>query len=161
MINAGVVFCSGLLMLTLFTMFTRCTGYIYPALLTALVPLRSYILARCFTEADLKHLDPFDESEEDYREEQKAIRLAERQGSFDEDDIEFPSRAMFRGAGELRQRRRHSIGHAEDLLPENSTELEVMVATQMADHPMMRMADAVGRSKDLLQPSAHSSTNGK
>jgi hypothetical protein len=143
-------------MLTL-TMFARCTGYIYPALLTALVPLRSYVLTRYFTEADLKHLDPYDESEEEYRDEQKAIRLAERTGSFDEEDIAFPSRAMFRGgAGELRQRRRHSIGHAEDLLPGGSAELNSMVATHIDDNPMMRMVDASGRSKDLLQSSGHS-----
>jgi hypothetical protein len=140
----------------IFTLFARCSGYIYPALLTALVPLRSYVLTRYFTEADLKHLDPFDESEEDYREEQKAIRLAERTGSFDEEDIAFPSRAMFRGAGELRQRRRHSIGHAEDLLPDDSAELKDMVETHMVDHPMMRMMDASGRAKDLLQESGHS-----
>jgi hypothetical protein len=142
-------------MLTL-TMFVLCTGYIYPALLTALVPLRSYVLTRYFTEADLKHLDPFDESEEDYRDEQKAIRLAERTGSFDEEDIAFPSRAMFRGRGELRQRRRHSIGHVEDLLPDDSTEFKEMADSHMVDNPMMRMMDASGRAKDLLQASGHS-----
>jgi hypothetical protein len=109
----------------------------------------------------LKYLDPFDESEEDYREEQKAIRLAERTGSFDEEDIAFPSRAMFRGRGELRQRRRHSIGHAEDLLPDDSAEFAEIVQTEMDDNPMMRMMDASGRAKDLLQHSAHSTTKGK
>jgi hypothetical protein len=146
-------------MLTL-TLFARCTGYIYPALLTALVPLRSYVLTRYFNEADLKHLDPFDESEEDYRDEQKAIRLAERKGSFDEEDITFPSRAMFRG-GELRQRRRHSIGHAEDLLPDDSDEFKDMVDSHMEDNSVMRMMDASGRAKDLLQQSSHSMTKGK
>lgn len=104
----------------------------------------------------MKHLDPFDESEEDYREEQKAIRLAERDGSFDEEDIVFPSRAMFRGAGELRQRRRHSIGHVEDLLSGDSEEFKEMANAQIVDNPMMRMMDASSRSKDLLQASTHS-----
>ncbi len=128
-----------------------CTGYIYPALLTALVPLRSYVLARYFTEADLKHLDPFDETEDEYMDEQKAIRAAERAGSFEEEDIMFPSRAMFRGAGELRQRRRHTVAHTEPLV---LAEMETVVATQMADNLMMRMADASGRSKDLLHSSS-------
>jgi hypothetical protein len=152
------LFCSSSLILTL-TIFARCTGYIYPALLTALVPLRSYVLTRYFTEADLKHLDPFEESEEDYRDEQKAIRLAERTGSFDEEDLVFPSRAMFRGgAGERRRHhhRRHSIGHVEDILPDDSAELKDIVDSHMGDHPMIRMMDASGRAKDMLQASGHS-----
>jgi hypothetical protein len=76
-------------------------GYIYPALLTALVPIRSYILSRWFDEKDLKHLDPFGETEQDYHQEQKAIREAERKGSLYDDEeevvsMDFPNRAMFR-----------------------------------------------------------------
>jgi hypothetical protein len=99
-------------------------------------------------------LDPFDETEDEYMDEQKAIRAAERAGSFEEEDIMFPSRAMFRGAGELRQRRRHTVAHTDTLVPDNFAEMETHVATQMADNPMMRMADASGRSKDLRQSSS-------
>jgi hypothetical protein len=96
-------------------------------------------------------LDPFNETEDEYMDEQKAIRAAERAGSFEEEDIMFPSRAMFRGAGELRQRRRHTVAHTEPLV---LAEMETVVATQMADNQMMRMADASGRSKDLLHSSS-------
>lgn len=84
----------------------RSKGYIYPALLTALVPVRSYILSRCFDEEDLKHLDPYGETEEEYHEEQQAIHF-QRNDSFSEDDIDFPNRGEFRAQGihnELRHR---------------------------------------------------------
>lgn len=58
------------------------TGYIYPALLTALVPVRSYILSRFFNEKDLKYLDPTDETEEELRQEIRARHLL-RNDSFD------------------------------------------------------------------------------
>lgn len=88
-------------------------GYIYPALLTALVPFRSYILDRLFDADDLKHLDPVDETQEEYHDEQKAIHLAQRQGSFDSEEFEFPSRAEFRPDGRKKEewKRRH---RAED-----------------------------------------------
>jgi len=56
-------------------------GYIYPALLTALVPVRSYILSALFKDEDLKYLDPTDESEEEYIEEKRKIRM-KREDSF-------------------------------------------------------------------------------
>ncbi|KAL7560838.1 hypothetical protein ACA910_013273 [Epithemia clementina (nom. ined.)] len=49
-------------------------GYIYPALLTILVPFRSYILSHVFTERDLKYLDPSDKTEEEQEEEHRRIR---------------------------------------------------------------------------------------
>ena len=72
------------------------------------MPVRSYILARCFDEEDLRHLDPYDETEDEYHEEQHAIHL-QKNDSFSEDDLDFPNRAEFRGKGyqkELRQRHR-------------------------------------------------------
>lgn len=90
-------------------------GYIYPVLLTLLVPFRSYILQRWFDHDDLQHLDPYNETEEEYFDEQRAIRLAERQGSFDEEELIFPNRAEFRGQGMqrvlLNRHQRHTIGH--------------------------------------------------
>ena len=40
-------------------------GYVFPAIVTALVPFRFYVLPRCFHQNDLKHLDPFAENEEE------------------------------------------------------------------------------------------------
>jgi hypothetical protein len=37
-------------------------GYIFPALVAALVPIRSYMVYYMFTEEDLKYLDPFAET---------------------------------------------------------------------------------------------------
>ena len=94
------------------------TGYIYPALLTALVPVRSYILDHMFDDKDLQHLDPYGESEEDYHDEQRAIHH-QRNDSFDSEELDFPNRAEFRGQGlqnALRNRnRRHTLGHEMEL----------------------------------------------
>lgn len=60
------------------------TGYIYPALLTALVPVRSFILSKLFSERDLKYLDPTDVPAEEYEEEQHKIRH-HRNDSFSSD----------------------------------------------------------------------------
>ena len=38
------------------------SGYIFPALIAALVPFRTYIVSRMFDEDDLVILDPMDES---------------------------------------------------------------------------------------------------
>ena len=46
-------------------------GYIFPALVAALVPVRSYIVSRCFAEEDLKYLDPIGETEEEAHEEKR------------------------------------------------------------------------------------------
>ena len=94
-------------------------GYIYPALLTALVPFRSFVLSRFFKPEDLKHLDPSDETAEEYQEEQRAIHVAERHGSFDSEEINFPHRAEFRNKGIARElrHRRHTISHENELEP--------------------------------------------
>jgi GNAT superfamily N-acetyltransferase len=93
-------------------------GYIYPALLALLVPFRSYVLHRFFKEEDMKHLDPADETEEEYHDEQRMVHENERRGSVDEEDIAFPTRAEFRGQGLKRalmnSNRRHTIGHESD-----------------------------------------------
>jgi hypothetical protein len=123
-------------------------GYIYPALLTALVPVRSYILARWFDDEDLKHLDPFGETEQDYHEEQKAFREAERKGaSFDDDEdevmisMDFPNRAMFRNGPDQQLYRRHVTAEhtacmndivilAETANDDEMTDLEMRIVEQ-------------------------------
>eukprot|EP00980_Cylindrotheca_fusiformis_P007792 scaffold1669_cov129-Cylindrotheca_fusiformis.AAC.3 len=45
-------------------------GYVFPLLIAIFVPVRSFIVSRLFSEEDLKHLDPSDETEDDYKEEQ-------------------------------------------------------------------------------------------
>jgi hypothetical protein len=92
--------------------FSRVAGYLYPALLTALVPIRSYILSRFFDEGDLKHLDPYGETEEEYHEEQQCFHF-QKSDSFSEDDLDIPNRAEFRAQGiqkELRHRRQVEVG---------------------------------------------------
>mmetsp|Transcript_8400 Transcript_8400/g.17826 ORF Transcript_8400/g.17826 Transcript_8400/m.17826 type:complete len:614 (-) Transcript_8400:92-1933(-) len=75
-------------------------GYIYPALLTALVPVRSFILSRLFCAEDVKYLDPMGGNEEDYHHEQIEVHLARHAASLDEEELNFPNRAEFRGQGE-------------------------------------------------------------
>ena len=92
-------------------------GYIYPALLTALVPFRSYLVERWFDDDELKHLDPVGETEDDYHEEQKKIHEARRQSSFDSEELTAPNRAEFRGEGikrELRKLLKHQ--HHDDVV---------------------------------------------
>lgn len=74
-------------------------GYIYPALLTLLVPLRIYILDRLFETGDLKHLDPVGETEEEFHDEQRMVHHALQNGDVDEEDVALPTRADFRGHG--------------------------------------------------------------
>ncbi|GAX23544.1 hypothetical protein FisN_14Hh279 [Fistulifera solaris] len=54
-------------------------GYIYPALLIVLVPIRSYVVSRIFSADDLKFLDPSSQSAEEFAEAQallgKALRM--------------------------------------------------------------------------------------
>ena len=89
-------------------------GHIYPLLLTLLVPLRSVVLERCFDSNDLRHLDPADESEADFHEEQRMVHHAMTAGIAEQDDMAFPTRAEFRGQGMKRAlmntKRRHTIG---------------------------------------------------
>lgn len=93
-------------------------GYIYPALLALLVPFKSFVLHRFFSEDDMKYLDPCDESEEEFHDEQRLIHHNERHVSMDEEDIAFPTRAEFRGQSMKRalmnSNRRHTIGHESD-----------------------------------------------
>jgi hypothetical protein len=102
-------------------------GYIYPLLLVLLVPIRSHILERIFQQNDLKHLDPVDESEEEFHDEQRMVHHTLQHGSsdVDEEDLAFPTRAEFRGQGMKRAlmntNRRHTIGpgntgHHDDVL---------------------------------------------
>jgi len=74
-------------------------GYIYPLLLTLLVPFRSYVLECLFKPEDVKHLDPVDETEEEFHDEQRMVHHAMANGSADEEDNALPSRAEFRGEG--------------------------------------------------------------
>jgi hypothetical protein len=67
--------------------FPPLSGYIFPALIAGLVPLRSYVVCRLFTKGDLAYLDPFEETEDDYVEEQKEIIAAERRPSIDEAEL--------------------------------------------------------------------------
>lgn len=119
------------------TCFLFVIGYIYPALLTALVPVRSYILSRCFDEEDLKHLDPYSETEEEYHEEQEAIHF-QRNDSFSEDDLDFPNRGEFRAQGirnELRHRHQIEIGSDAINVAENgrSRSLETIGETKQTN----------------------------
>ena len=97
------------------------TGYIYPALLTALVPFRSYILDRLFDEKDTEFLDPSNESEAEYAAELRAIHMAHRNDSFDLDDaLHFPNRADFHPQGYKKDIHNHEVLHPlvkEDGLP--------------------------------------------
>jgi hypothetical protein len=73
-------------------------GYLYPALLTLLVPFRSYFLYRLFPDEDLRHLDPANESEEECHDEQRLVHHAFHDGdkSVDEEEFALPTRAEFR-----------------------------------------------------------------
>ena len=86
-------------------------GYIFPALLALLIPFRSYVLVHVFDKQDFIHLDPSGETDEDYHDEQRAIHEAERRGSFDSEDVNFPNRAEFRTEGMRRAllEHRHEI----------------------------------------------------
>lgn len=106
-------------------------GFIYPALLTALVPVRSYILERCFDHDDLKHLDPYAETEEEYHDEQEAIHL-QKNDSFSEDEVDFPNRGEFRAGGIQRElRHRHNAEAVSQTWPRaNDSGAEHMVSIE-------------------------------
>jgi hypothetical protein len=103
-------------------------GYLYPAMLTLLVPFRSYILYHLFPEDDLRHLDPITESEEEFCEEQRLIHQAFRDGdhSVDENDLTFTTRAEFRGQGIRRALMKNSEKHKHG---ESNHTLNIEVAT--------------------------------
>jgi hypothetical protein len=148
-------------------------GYIYPLLLALLVPVRSYILESLFEEEHMKHLDPQAESDEDFHDEQRLYEQALRSGSFDEEEVAFPTRAEFRGQGLKRalrnHQRRHSIGHETDdilavdvlhdeVLPSAVTQKESslpgisLLVPQIATDPNSRAASSIG---DSLHNSSH------
>lgn len=84
-------------------------------------------MCRCFDEEDLKHLDPYGETEEEYHEEQQAIHF-QRNDSFSEDDIDFPNRGEFRAQGihkELRHRHQVEIGSDSIDLAENGVNMSL------------------------------------
>lgn len=68
-------------------------------MLTIIVPFRAFILERFFEDIHLRYLDPSNESDEVYHEEQKEIRKAFRSTSFDSEENEFPHFGEFRGQG--------------------------------------------------------------
>lgn len=100
--------------------------------MTALVPIRSYILNRCFDEDDLKHLDPYGETEEEYHEEQQAIHF-QRNDSFSEDEIDFPNRAEFRAQG-YQKDLRHRHQRSGSLDSADAVETGVHSATRNGEH---------------------------
>lgn len=66
----------------------------------------------------MKHLDPFGETEEEYHEEQRLIHHAQRNDSFDSEDLTFPNRAEFRPQGlahELAKIRHSHVGSTSPL----------------------------------------------
>ena len=79
-------------------------GYLYPLLLVILVPIRSYILSRIFSEEDLKRLDPHGKEEEkkdNYHEDQRIIHQHQKASmSIDQEALEFPHFGEFRGQGQ-------------------------------------------------------------
>lgn len=114
--------------------FSTMPGYIYPALLTALVPVRSYILSRFFSEQDMKHLDPFGETEEDYHEGQRLFHH-HRSESFDSDEQFFPNRAEFRGQGLAQEIARHKRHYTDGMVDTNVelTREDTMAVTEHSD----------------------------
>lgn len=126
-------------------------GYIYPLLLVLLVPFRSYVLSHIFSADDLKHLDPFEESVEEYEEEQK--EFFKRKASFNEADIVV----SFRGMGGRPLKRRHSLGHANDLLPDNAAEtMDTHAMTTLEKDPKLGLMKASLRQDELMSISKHS-----
>ena len=79
-------------------------GYVFPALIAAFVPIRSFLVSRLFHEDDLKFLDPVDETEDDY--------IAE-QIDFEEDYNASPKLAAEFGLG-LSEFRIGNIPHGPD-----------------------------------------------
>lgn len=105
------------------------TGYIYPLLLTLLVPFRSYLLAKLFKPEDLRHLDPADETEEEFHDEQRLVHHTIAKGSIDEEDVAIPSRAEFRGEG---MKRSLKTSGRSPTIGENSEEERDILAVEVA-----------------------------
>ena len=81
-------------------------GYIFPVLVAALVPIRSFCVSRCFSEKDLEYLDPIGETEEEVHDER--VKYLERKPSIDEAEVtDMPGFSDFRASGikhDVRQR---------------------------------------------------------
>ena len=108
------------------------------------------------------HLDPDEESEDDFHEEQKLVHHAfNDDGSIDEEDLAFPTRAEFRGQGMKRAlmntNRRHTIGHgdSDDILhvevAKAVIDMDLEDKTDHAANPMKvvtSMGDMTSNPKD-------------
>lgn len=96
-------------------------GYLYPLLLVILVPIRSYILSRIFSEEDLKRLDPHGKEEEkkdNYHEDQRIIHQHQKASmSIDQEALEFPHFGEFRGQGRSQLHHRTTSGLTDDKEP--------------------------------------------
>jgi len=73
-------------------------GYIFPALVGALVPVRSFFVSRCFSDEDLEYLDPIAETEEEVHDER--VKYLQHKPSLDEAEItDMPGFSDFHAAG--------------------------------------------------------------
>jgi GNAT superfamily N-acetyltransferase len=142
-------------------------GYLYPALLTLLVPFRSYILYRLFPEEDLRHLDPVDETEEEFHEEQRLVHHAFHDGdkSVDEEELAFQTRAEFRGQGIKRalmnHHRRHTIGNGEsdDILHVEVAKAVIDLDLDDAGNPANPMEVVKSKGDETSDPKIKASTS--
>uniref|UniRef100_A0A7R9VY74 Bicarbonate transporter-like transmembrane domain-containing protein n=1 Tax=Pseudictyota dubia TaxID=2749911 RepID=A0A7R9VY74_9STRA len=140
-------------------------GYIYPALLAILVPLRSFVLTRFFNAEDLKHLDPTDETEEEYHEEQRLIRETEHNAAAEVDVValEQPHFQEFH-PGDLKKRmvhkRRHTIEKGHNIVAD-SMHLDKYLDEKTQEDPMVGRLAAVASSGSLhaLNPSSGANDN--
>ena len=75
------------------------SGFIFPVLVAALVPIRSFLVARCFSDADLNYLDPIGETEDEQHDE-RALYY-ERRPSVDDAEVtaNAPGFSDFHAAG--------------------------------------------------------------
>ena len=96
-------------------------GYLYPLLLVILVPIRSYILSRIFSEKDLKRLDPHGKEEEkkdNYHEDQRILHQHQRASmSIDQEALEFPHFGELRGQGRSQLHHRSTSEITDDKEP--------------------------------------------
>ena len=80
-------------------------GYIFPILVTSLVPIRSFLISRFFSEADLVYLDPIGETEQEAHDEK--VTYLERRASV---AISYPGFSSFHASGY-----RHDMEEAKKL----------------------------------------------
>ena len=127
-----------------------------------MVPFRSYVLSRFFKEEDTKWLDPFGEDEEEFIEDQKLFVKGMHEADYEGEDVEFVTRAMFRGyrgkEGEIR--RRHSVGHTEQILPDDKIKHNDVVPSNYGNNTVVQLLDAADQAKDLIEKSQHDSQHG-